>query len=91
MYDVDIEAEACVLHCEVTSLLDEPFHLTAWANDPDALGYRELEFQAISGEWFDPDGNVHDLGQNGCAEVAERYAEYIEEELWRLVDMEHAA
>lgn len=59
MYDVDIEAEACVLHCEVTNLVDEPARLTAWVTDRDALGYRELEFRAVSGEWFDPDGKAH--------------------------------
>lgn len=91
MYDVDIEAEACVLHCEVTNLVDEPVRLTAWVTDRDSLGYRELEFRAVSGEWFDPDGKAHDLGRNGCAEVADRYAEFIEEDLWQQIDAEHSA
>lgn len=91
MYEVVIEAESCVLHCDVTNLLDEPAHLTAWDSDREALGYRELEFRATTGEWFDPDGTTHDLGRNGCAEVADRYAEYIEEQLWHQIDAEHAA
>ncbi len=86
MYQVDIEAEACVLTCEITALLDEPARLSAWASDREALGYRELEFRVIAGEWFDPGGAAHDLGRNGCTEVAERYADYIEEQLWRQLD-----
>jgi len=87
VYEVVIEAEACVLHCEVTNVVDEPAHVTTWASDREGLGYRELEFRAPSGKWFDPEGNSHNLGRNGCAEIADRYAEYIEEQLWRQIDL----
>lgn len=88
MYEVDIEAEACVLQCEVTMLVNDPPHPGALSSDWDAEGYRELEFRVVAGLWIDPQGKSVDLGQNGCAEVAERYAEYIEEQLWRQLDAE---
>ena len=45
----------------------------------------------VSGQWLDPVGTQHDLGKNRCAEVAERYAELIENELWHLIDAERPA
>lgn len=91
MYEVLVEAEASVLQCEITDLVDEQSKTGAWSSDWDAHGYRELEFRVVSGQWLDPDGTHHDLGRNGCAEVADRYAEFIEEELWHQIDAERAA
>ncbi|EOA4333892.1 hypothetical protein ACH2GM_006196 [Pseudomonas aeruginosa] len=34
------------------------------------------------------DGHPSDLGRNGCAEVADRYAEFIEDDLWHQLDNE---
>ncbi len=82
VYEVLVEAEASVLQCEITDLVDEQSKTGAWSSDWDAHGYRELEFRVVSGQWLDPDGTPHDLGMNGCAEVVDRYAEFIEEELW---------
>ncbi|WP_236175948.1 hypothetical protein [Pseudomonas pseudonitroreducens] len=48
----------------------------------------ELEFEVVSGLVYDEDNNVEDLGANGCAALAEKYAEFIEEELWLQVDDE---
>lgn len=89
MYEVAIEAEACVIQCEITELVVEDAHRGAWSSDWDARGYRELEFRAVSGVAYDADGHATALGQNGCAEVVERYAEFIEEELWRQLDTEN--
>lgn len=82
VYEVLVEAEASVLQCEITDLVDEQSKTGAWSSDWDAHGYRELEFRVVSGQWLDPDGTPHDLGMIGCAEVVDRYAEFIEEELW---------
>lgn len=41
----------------------------------------ELEFEVVSGVIEDEDGNEEDLGRNGCAAVAEQYAEEIEQKL----------
>lgn len=53
-----------------------------WSSDWDYYGYREMEFYVISGLVYDEDENTEDLGANGCAAVAEKYAEDIERELW---------
>ncbi|MGF6282288.1 hypothetical protein ABH908_000228 [Pseudomonas frederiksbergensis] len=86
MYEVTIEAEACVLQCEVTSMLVAEASPSAWSSDWDAEGYRELEFQVLSGIVFDEQGEPSDLGRNGCAEMADRYAEFIEEQIWQQYD-----
>lgn len=91
MYEVVVEGEASVLQCEITDLVDEQPRPGVWSSDWDAQGYREMEFRVVSGQWFDQDGNPHDLGKNGCAEIADRYAEFIEEELWHQIDSESAA
>ncbi|WP_217191420.1 hypothetical protein [Pseudomonas shirazica] len=83
MYEVAIEAEACVLLCEITELVIEEARPGLWNSDWDAQGYSELEFRVVSGVIFDVHGRPSDLGRNGCAALAERYAEYIEEEIFR--------
>ncbi len=59
-----------------------------WTSDWDAQGYRELEFRVVSGVAYDTEGHPSDLGRNGCAELVERYAEFIEDELWMQLDGE---
>jgi len=86
VYEVDIEAEACVLQCEITTMVVADAHPSLWTSDWDAEGYREMEFRVVSGITFDPNGEESDLGRNGCAAIAERYGEYIEERLWRQYD-----
>ena len=61
---------------------------SSWDSDWDYYGYREMEFEVISGLVYDEDNNTEDLGANGCAALAEKYAEFIEEELWLQVDDE---
>ncbi|HDS0960485.1 TPA: hypothetical protein QDZ28_004239 [Pseudomonas putida] len=86
MYEVDIEAEACVLQCEITSMVIADAHPSLWTSDWDVEGYREMEFRVVSGITFDSNGKASDLGRNGCAALAERYGEYIEESLWKQYD-----
>ncbi len=38
-----------------------------------------------------PGDNPHDLGVKSCAEVAERYAEVFEEDLWQQINAEGPA
>lgn len=83
MYEVAIEAEACVLQCEITDLVIEAERPGAWTSDWDARGYCELEFRVVSGVVYDELGQASDLGRNGCAALAERYGEYIEEQILR--------
>lgn len=83
MYEVAIEAEACVLQCEITDLVIEVGRPGAWTSDWDARGYYELEFRVVSGVVYDELGQASDLGRNGCAVLAERYGEYIEEQILR--------
>ena len=85
MYEVVIEAEACVIQCEVTDLAVTEANPGTWTSDWDADGYRELEFRVVSGLVYDERGQASDLGRNGCAAIAERYAEFIENDLWRQV------
>lgn len=87
MYEVAIESEACVLLVEIIDLVNSAPTPGAWTSDWDAQGYRELEFRVVSGVAYDECGNGSDLGRNGCAEIAERYAEQIEEDIWRQLDV----
>lgn len=57
----------------------------------DYYGYREMEFEVVSGSVFDEDGNETELGRNGCAGVAEQYAEDIEDRLWTLIEKKREA
>lgn len=83
MYEVAIEAEACVLLCEISELLIEEGRPGVWSSDWDAQGYFELEFRVVSGVVYDEQGQASNLGRNGCAALAERYGEYIEEQILR--------
>ncbi len=88
MYEVAIEAEACVVQCEITDLVIEEGSPSIWSSDWDAEGYRELEFRVVSGMACDEYGTTTDLGRNGCAAIAEKYAEFIEAELWHQFDIQ---
>lgn len=87
----EIDLDEYRLAVEVTHCADvKPDH-TSWASDWDYYGYREMEFEVISGSSFDEDGNETELGRNGCAAVAEQYAEDIEDRLWSLIDKKRDA
>ncbi|EWC39593.1 hypothetical protein [Stutzerimonas stutzeri] len=75
-----------VTHCAVV----EPDYRCRDSAD-DYYGYREMEFEVISGSVFDEDGNETELGRNGCAGVAEQYAEDIEDRLWTLIEKKREA
>lgn len=74
--------EQYTLEVEITSCVDVPGDSSTWASDWDYYGYREMEFEVVSGVEYDEDGNETDLGRNDCAAVAEQYAEEIEDALW---------
>ena len=74
--------EQYTLEVEITSCVDVPGDSNTWDSDWDYYGYREMEFEVVSGVEYDEDGNETELGRNGCAAVAEQYAEAIEEKLW---------
>ncbi|MDD1011599.1 hypothetical protein M5G27_29500 [Pseudomonas shahriarae] len=84
MYEVAFEG--FVLQCEVTDLINADPSPGTWTSDWDAQGYRELEFRVVSGVVYDENDRPSDLGRNGCAELSEKYAEFIESELWRQID-----
>lgn len=83
MYEVAFEG--FVLQCEITELTDVEPNPATWTSDWDAQGYRELEFSVVSGVFYDENDLPINLGRNGCAELAERYAEFIESEIWRQI------
>ena len=73
-YELQVE----IIHCKVV-----PPNPNTWDSDWDYYGYQEMEFEVVSGLVYDEDGeNPQDLGRNGCAAVAEQYAEEIEQKLW---------
>lgn len=74
--------EQYTLECEITSLTNVKGDSSTWDSDWDYYGYREMEFEVVSGTEEDEDGNETDLSRNGCAAVAEQYAEEIEQKLW---------
>jgi hypothetical protein len=88
VYEVAIDAEACVVQCEILDLVMSQGNPGALYSDWDAQGYREMEFRIVSGNAYDEHGAATDLGRNGCAALAERYGEFIEGEIWRQLDVE---
>jgi hypothetical protein len=88
VYEVAIEAEGCVIQCEILDLFVHQASGSTWSSDWDAQGYRELEFRVVSGFMQTESGETIELGPNGCAEMAERYAEQIEEALWACYEAE---
>lgn len=88
MYEVHIDAESCVIQCEILDVIEAEPNPGIWTSDWDAQGYRELEFRVVSGVAYDTEGHPSDLGRNGCAELVDRYAEFIEDELWMQLDGE---
>lgn len=88
MYEVRIDAESCVIQCEILDVIEAESNPGLWTSDWDAQGYRELEFRVLSGVAYDSDRQPSDLGLNGCAELVDRYAEFIEDELWMQLDGE---
>jgi hypothetical protein len=88
VYEVAIEAEGCVVQCEILDLVIAQPNPGARYSDWDAQGYREMEFRVVSGVVYDEHGVATDLGRNGCAALAERYGEFIEAEIWRQLDAE---
>jgi len=84
----EVSFEGFVLQCEITELVNVEANPSTWTSDWDAQGYRELEFRVVSGAYYDEHDVPTALGRNGCAELAERYAEFIESELWRQIDAE---
>ncbi|WP_273648925.1 hypothetical protein [Pseudomonas aeruginosa] len=85
-YTVSIEQYE--LKVKITHMEVVEGNSSSWDSDWDYYGYREMEFEVVSGLVYDEDNNVEDLGANGCAALAEKYAEFIEEELWLKVDDE---
>lgn len=79
-YELQVE----ITHCKVV-----PPNPNTWDSDWDYYGYQEMEFEVVAGLVYDEDGdNPEDLGRNGCAAVAEQYAEEIERDLWIQLDVE---
>ncbi|AVX93073.1 hypothetical protein PkP19E3_33475 (plasmid) [Pseudomonas koreensis] len=74
------------LQCEVTVLVDEPPDPWATSSDWDAYGDREMEFRVVSALVYDENGVPSDAGRNACAQLAEDYAELIEDKLWRQIE-----
>ena len=83
--------EQYTLEVEITSCVSVAPNPSTWDSDWDYYGYREMEFEVISGSVFDEDGNETELGRNGCAGVAEQYAEDIEDRLWTLIEEKREA
>lgn len=86
MYEVHLDQ--FVLQCEVTYHEEVAPSPGIDTSDWDAYGYREMEFRLESGQVYDEDGAASDAGRNACAALAEKYAEYIEQQLWRLIETE---
>jgi hypothetical protein len=85
-YEVIIEDY--VLKCDISSVVNVKGNPNSWASPEDYHGYREMEFEIVSGYTYDDDGKPEDLGKNGCAAVADRLAEEIENLLWERLEDE---
>ena len=87
----EIDLDEYLLSVEVTHCAVVEPDYRCRDSDWDYYGYREMEFEVISGSVFDEDGNETELGRNGCAGVAEQYAEDIEDRLWTLIEEKREA
>jgi len=87
----EVIIEDYVLQCNITHCVSVKGNPNSWASPDDYYGYREMEFEIVSGNTYDDDGNPADLGKTGCAAVAEKFSEEIEEQLWECVVSEEAA
>lgn len=76
------------LECDVIELVDVPPDPWATSSDWDAYGDRELVFRIVSARIYDEHGQAIDAGRNACAQIAEDYAELIEQALWRQIKAE---
>jgi hypothetical protein len=85
-YEVIIEE--FVLTCNISRVVSVKGNPNSWDSPADYHGYREMEFEIVSGYTYDEHGEREDLGKNGCAAAAERLAEEIENELWELYEDE---
>lgn len=87
----EIDLDEYRLSVEVTNCLDVKPDYRCRDSDWDYYGYREMEFEVISGSVFDEDGNETELDLNGCAAVADEHAERIEDRLWNMIDAKREA
>lgn len=74
--------DAFEFEVEITSCVSVAPNSSTWASDWDYYGYREMEFEVTGGAEFDEDGNSTELSKARCAELAEQYADTIEDNLW---------
>ncbi len=81
-----IDLDEYRLAVEVTHCADVKPDPTCRDSDHDYHGYREMEFTVVSGVVIDDDGTESDLGRNGCAALAEKHAELIEELIWKQIE-----
>jgi hypothetical protein len=84
----EVHLDQFVLQCEITFIEDVQPTPGIDTSDWDAYGYREMEFRVVSGQVYDESGVASDAGRNACAALAEKYAELIEQQLWRLIETE---
>ncbi|EKT4494982.1 hypothetical protein QEM27_002712 [Pseudomonas putida] len=87
----EVIVEEYVLQCEITHSISVKGDPGSWASPEDFYGYREMEFEIVSGNTYDADGNPVGLGKNDCTAVADKYAEEIEEILWEYLEDKAAA
>lgn len=74
--------EQYTLEVEITSLTVVKGNSSTWDSDWDYYGYREMEFEVLGAVEYDEDGDSVELSKERCAELAERFADTIEEKLW---------
>ena len=74
--------EQYTLEVEITSMTVVKGDSSTWDSGWDYYGYREMEFEVVAGTEFDEDGNSTELSKARCAELAEQYADTIEDNLW---------
>ena len=67
---------------EISSVTNVAPNSSSWDSDWDYYGYREMEFEVLGAVEYDEDGDSVELSKERCAELAERFADTIEEKLW---------
>lgn len=79
---IEVLLDEYELTVEVHSVTDVKGDSSTWDSDFDFYGYREIEFDVVSGTETDEDGNEAELTKEQLAELQDKHCDTIEQKLW---------
>lgn len=79
---IEVSLDEYELTVEVHSVTDVKGDPSTWDSDWDYYGYREIEFDVVSGGSTDEGGNETELTKEQLAKIQNKYCDIIEQKLW---------